>query len=99
MICGIYQTSSADIVLHLAKMSDMDILVVESLAMLRQALGAKSSLKEALPMVKQCVMINASAEDLVAGKKKCIIFSNSLTHKTNSFQLKNMDQLSVGKKC
>ena len=68
LICGIYQTSSADIVLHLAKSSDMDVLVVENLAMLRQALGAKSTLKEALPMVKQCVMINASTEDLLAGK-------------------------------
>ena len=72
LICGIYQTSSPDIVLHCAKMSDMDILVVEDLKMLRHALGAKKNLKEALPMVKQCVMINSSPEDLLNGNTSSI---------------------------
>ena len=54
---------------HLAKMSDMDILVVENLAMLRQAIGTRSSLKEALPSVKVCVMIEAPTKELNEGKQ------------------------------
>ena len=68
LICGIYQTSSPDIVSHLAKMSDMDILVVENLAMLKKAIGTRSSLKEALPSVKVCVMIEAPTKELNDGK-------------------------------
>ena len=68
LISGIYQTSSSDIVHHVAHMADMDILVVEDLAMLKQALGSKRSIKEALPMVKTCVMIKATEDQLVKGK-------------------------------
>ena len=68
LICGIYQTSSPDIVSHLAKMSDMDILVVEDIAMLKQAIGSSSSIQQALPSVKNCVMIRGSPQDLAEGK-------------------------------
>ena len=78
LICGIYQTSSPDIVSHLAKMSDMDILVVENLAMLKQAVGTRSSLKEALPSVKVCVMIEAPTKELNDGKHS---YSNKLLEK------------------
>ena len=67
LICGIYQTSSPEIVQHLGTKSDMDILVIENLAMLKQALGTHASLKEALPMVKQCVMIETPEEELAEG--------------------------------
>ena len=77
LICGIYQTSSADVVSHLARMSDMDILIVENLAMLKQALGheyileckvgPKLTIKQALPSVKVCIMINGTEEDLKMG--------------------------------
>ena len=68
LICGIYQTSSSDIVAHLAKTSDMDILVVEDIAMLKQAIGSSSSIQQALPSVKNCVMIRGSPQDLAEGK-------------------------------
>ena len=73
LISGIYQTSSPDAVHHVANMADMDILIVEDFAMLKQALGPKRTIKEALPMIKTCVMINAPKDKLLEGTSSVLL--------------------------
>lgn len=68
LICGIYPTSSYDITAHICKTGDVDILVVENLDLLKQAVGGKSSLRDALPSVKTAVLIDSTEDDIEAGK-------------------------------
>ena len=49
---------------HICQTADTDILVIEDMALLKQAMGGKATIKEALPSVKTVVMIEASEEDM-----------------------------------
>ena len=64
LICGIYPTSSHQVASHICQTADTDILVIEDMALLKQAMGGKATIKEALPSVKTVVMIEATEEDM-----------------------------------
>ena len=64
LICGIYPTSSHQVASHICQTADTDILVIEDMALLKQAMGGKATIKEALPSVKTVVMIEAAEEDM-----------------------------------
>ena len=64
LICGIYPTSSDQVASHICQTADTDILVIEDMALLKQAMGGKATIKEALPSVKTVVMIEATEEDM-----------------------------------
>ena len=74
LIAGIYPTSSYDITAHICKTGDVDILLVENLDLLKQAVGGKSSLKDALPTVKTVVLIDSTQEDIEAGNSEWYFF-------------------------
>ena len=64
LICGIYPTSSHQVASHICQTADTDILVIEDMALLKQATGGKATIKEALPSVKTVIMIEANEEDM-----------------------------------
>ena len=67
LTCGIYPTSSAEVVAHVCNNGEVDILVVEDLETLKKAIGGKKSIGEALFSVKTTVLIESTESEMVEG--------------------------------
>ena len=65
--CGIYQTSSPEIVSYVCQNASASILVVENLEMLVNILEGRGNIKQVFPTVKYVVLIDASVKDMKKG--------------------------------
>ena len=65
--CGIYQTSSPEIVSYVCQNASASILLVENLEMLINIVEGKGNIKKAFPTVKYVVLIDTNEKDIKRG--------------------------------